>query len=104
MFRPRSLFLLLTCTRLLFRTDTNDLTGGARRGKGAMVTSHTCFVLREGPAGWGGLPTTAAELPTPPRPLELQGPTARCCVKQHAGGCGRLQRETRAARDSPSTS
>mgnify|MGYP001451441931 CR=1 FL=1 len=75
----------LTCIRLLFRTDTDDLTGGVRRGKGAMVISHTCFVLKEGPAGWGGPPTTAAELPTPPRPLELQGPTARCCVKQHAG-------------------
>ena len=36
----------LTCTRLLFRTDTNDLAGGVRRGKGAMVTSHTCFVLK----------------------------------------------------------
>ena len=79
---------ILTCIRLLFRTDTNDLAGGVRRGKGAMVTSHTGFVLKEGPAGWGGLPTAAAELPTPPRPLELQGPTARCCVKQHAGGCG----------------
>ena len=30
-----------TCIRLLFRTDTNDLTGGMRRGKGAVVTSHT---------------------------------------------------------------
>ena len=28
------------------RTDTNDLAGGARRGKGAMVTSHTSFVLK----------------------------------------------------------
>ena len=44
-----SCYTLLTCTRLLFRTDTNDLTGGARRGKGAMVTSLTSFVLREGP-------------------------------------------------------
>ena len=26
-----------TCIRLLFRTDTDDLTGGVRRGKGAMV-------------------------------------------------------------------
>ena len=68
-----------TCTRLLFRTDTNDLAGGARRGKGAMVTSHTCFVLREGPAGWGGLPTTATELPTP---SQLQRPAARPCVRR----------------------
>ena len=37
---------ILTCIRLLFRTDTDDLTGGARRGKGAMVTSHTSFVLK----------------------------------------------------------
>ena len=27
------------------RTDTNDLAGGARRGKGAMVTSHTCWLV-----------------------------------------------------------
>ena len=32
-----------TCIRLLFRPDTDDLTGGVRRGKGAMVTSHTCL-------------------------------------------------------------
>jgi hypothetical protein len=30
----------------------HDLSGGVRRGKGAMVISHTCFVLKEGPAGW----------------------------------------------------
>ena len=30
-----------TCIRLLFRTDTNDLAGGVRRGKGAMVISRT---------------------------------------------------------------
>ena len=29
-----------TCSRRLFRTDTNDLTGGVRRGKKAMVISH----------------------------------------------------------------
>jgi hypothetical protein len=74
------LFTLSSCIRLLFRTDTNDLAGGARRGKGAMVTSHTGFVLKEGPAGWGGLPTAAAELPTPPRPPEPRGPTGgRSC-------------------------
>ena len=28
-------------SRLLFRTDTNDLTGGVRRGAGAMVIAHT---------------------------------------------------------------
>ena len=67
-----------TCIRLFFRTDTNDLAGGVRCGKGAMVISRTRFVLREGPAGWGGLPTTAAELPTPPRPLEPRGPTGIC--------------------------
>ena len=33
------------------KTDTNDLAGGARRGKGAMVTSHTGFVLKEGAPG-----------------------------------------------------
>ena len=33
-----------TCIRLLFRTDTDDLTGGVRRGEGALVTSHTCCV------------------------------------------------------------
>ena len=32
----------LTCNiRLLFRTDTNDLTGGVRRGSGAVVISDT---------------------------------------------------------------
>ena len=30
----------LSCIRLLFRTDTNDLAGGVRRGKGAVVISH----------------------------------------------------------------
>ena len=30
----------LTCIRLLFRTDTDDLTGGVRRGEGALVTSQ----------------------------------------------------------------
>ena len=34
-------YRVLTCTRLLFGTATNDLTGGARRGKGAMVISDT---------------------------------------------------------------
>ena len=29
-----------TCIRLLFRTDTDDLTGGVRRGEGALVTSQ----------------------------------------------------------------
>ena len=39
------------------RTDTNDLAGGARRGKGAMVTSHTSFVLKRDRQGGGGLPS-----------------------------------------------
>ena len=30
-----------TCIRLLFGTDTNDLTGGVRRGTGAVVISDT---------------------------------------------------------------
>ena len=51
-----------TCIRLLFRTDTNDLTGGVRRGKGAMVISHASFVLKEGPAGVGELPARSAGL------------------------------------------
>ena len=40
-FHPLVGCTLLTCTRLLFRTATNDLTGGMRRGKGAMVIART---------------------------------------------------------------
>ena len=36
--RPQADALLLTCIRLLFRTDTNDLAGGVRRGKGVVVS------------------------------------------------------------------
>ena len=45
-------YTTLTCIRLVFRTDTDDLTGGVRRGKGAMVISHTCFAMRR-PAAAG---------------------------------------------------
>ena len=53
---PRSAVSPFTCTRLLFGTATNDLTGGARRGKGAMVISHTSFVLKRDRLGWGSCP------------------------------------------------
>ena len=47
---------LLTCTRLLFGTATNDLTGGARRGKGAMVISDTLALSSRGTGRVGGPP------------------------------------------------
>ena len=55
-----------TCTRLLFGTATNDLTGGARRGKGAMVISDTLALSSKRDRQGGGAahsPTAAAELP-----------------------------------------
>ena len=52
--------------RLLFGTATNDLTGGARRGKGAMVISDTLALSSKRDRQGGGAahsPTAAAELP-----------------------------------------
>ena len=66
-----------TCVRLLFGTDTNDLTGGVRRGTGAVVISDTLASSSERDQQDGGAahsPTAAAELPAPSR---LLGPTPR---------------------------
>ena len=60
-----------SCTRLLFGTATNDLTGGARRGKGAMVISDTLALSSKRDRQGGGAarsPTAAAELPSPSAP------------------------------------
>jgi len=56
------LFMLFTCIRLLFRTDTNDLTGGVRRGAGAMVISDSLALSskRDRQDGGAACPPTAA--------------------------------------------
>ena len=46
--------VFLTCIRLLFGTATNDLTGGVRRGKGAMVISDTLALSSERDRQGGG--------------------------------------------------
>ena len=58
----------LPCVCVLFGTATNDLTGGARRGKGAMVISDTLALSSKRDRQGGGAarsPTAAAELPSP---------------------------------------
>ena len=78
---------LHTCSRLLFRTDTNDLTGGMRCGAGAVVISDTRALSSKRDRQDGGAarsPTAAAE---PPTPLQPRGPTGDCCGAV-ASGCG----------------